>query len=272
MEICKNTTANNNTCYPLEDIYKEFTVINVHYVLTDFFIDGYDYSQPGKKTFISGLLKGGSNTWTRTVYWYKNIYYDTDTSWILESIRKQIYFQNNQLDKEIYYQEKTKVFFSHLISISKKADYFNRSYLKIQGVLAYIGGFITFFKLSFSFFNSMILKQDIHLIFDHNFNKNRSLFENRKSQIDNSRMMINIINNDRSNLERSIQNLKQDEQKLDDRNKISHNTPDLEYFQKIKSEKKFSFEKFKYEKLNFIKYLFPCVISLNLILLGFIKT
>jgi hypothetical protein len=251
MEICKNSTANNNTCYPVDDIYKEFTVINVHYVLTDFFIDGFDYSQPGKKTFISGLLKGGSNTWTRTVYWYKNIYYNTDTSWILESIKKQIYFQNNQLDKEIYYQEKTKVFFSHLISISKKADYFNRSYLKIQGVLAYIGGFITFFKFVFSFFNSWILKQDIYLIFDHNFNKTRSIFENKSSEIDNSKIL----------LERSIENLKQDERKLEDKNKITYNTPDLKFSQKIKSEKKFSIEKFKFKKLNFIKYLFPCVIK-----------
>ena len=162
---CNNSTENNNSCYPANDIYKEFRVTNIHYVLSDSFDDGYDYMDHGKKTLIAGVLKRGTNTWARTTFWYKNIFYYTDINPILETIRKQTYFQNHQLDKEIYFQERTKVFFSLLISISKKADYFNRTYLKIQGVLVYIGGFITFFKFLFTYINCLIVNQDILLIF-----------------------------------------------------------------------------------------------------------
>ncbi len=35
MEICDNSTENNNPCYPADDIYKEFKVINKHYVISD---------------------------------------------------------------------------------------------------------------------------------------------------------------------------------------------------------------------------------------------
>ncbi len=171
MAICKNTTENNNHCLPAEEIHKEFRVINLHYILSDVTVDGYNYTTPVSPTFISGLVKGGANTWARTVYWYKNVFYKTDVSWILEDYIDEKHMQFAQLDKEIYFRENTNVFFSHLISLKIKADYYNRSYLKIQGVFAYIGGFITFFKIVFENITKVIISQDLILIFNSEKNK-----------------------------------------------------------------------------------------------------
>lgn len=247
MEICKNTTENNNLCYPADVIYKELSVINVHYILSDNFIDSFDYNSPGKKTFISGFLKGGANTWTRTVYWYKNIFFDTDTNWILQNFNKQTYFQNNQLDKEIYYQEKTKVFFSHLISITKKGDYFNRSYLKIQGVFAYIGGFITFFRILFSYINHMIIQQDILSIFDRNYNKRLTRSQSMVYNLHDSSFMINVKSNDKSILEKS------------DMSRIIN----IKHPPDIKTEKKLKTQLGKVKKINFFLYILPCLMKKN---------
>lgn len=166
MEICKNSTKNDNNCLPSDQIYNEFSTINVHYVISDIVIDGYDYLNPGKENFISGLIKGGSNTWSRNIYWFNGVQYTTDKSWILESNRNQNYFKNNLIEAQLYSQPNTQVFFSHLISIVQLADYYNRSYIKIQGVFAYIGGFISFFKLFFGFIDEIIVEKNLILLFE----------------------------------------------------------------------------------------------------------
>lgn len=188
MEICTNSTSNKNYCLPADQIYKEFSTINVHYVISDIVLDGYDYLNPGKENYISGLLKGGSNTWSRNIYWFKGTYYNTDDSWILESSRLQNYFKNSQLVEQMYYQPNTKVFFSHLISIAQLGDYYNRSYIKIQGVVAYIGGFISFFKFLFSVIDEIIIEKTLILIFES------LLFRKPKSNDDRDPMANKISN------------------------------------------------------------------------------
>lgn len=186
MEICVNSTKNNNGCLPLEKIYKEFTTINVHYVISNIIIDGYDYLNPGKENYISGLIKGGSNTWSRNIYWFKGVYYNTDESWILESNRLQTYFQNSLIEAQLYSQPNTNVFFSHLISIVQLGDYYNRNYIKIQGVFAYIGGFISFFKLCFGVIDEMINEKNINLIFENLIFRKPKLAE-EKEKISNNK-------------------------------------------------------------------------------------
>jgi len=58
------------------------------------------------------------------------------------------------------------VFYDHSFELSRKQDFLTRSYLKIQAIIAYFGGFISFFKLLFEVLNKFLNQRDIIMLFE----------------------------------------------------------------------------------------------------------
>lgn len=92
VDYCKNTTENNNGCYPKETIAKLLpSTFSMHYVIFDAYPDNRDYLNPIKSTIYSGLIRSNINIMTRLVFWLKNVEYITDEGWIFETPRHESY-------------------------------------------------------------------------------------------------------------------------------------------------------------------------------------
>jgi hypothetical protein len=171
LALCNNKTS-GGICWDAERIYKSLPVFNLHYVIQDAILDGYNYTNPGKITYQNGFTKTNPNVYSRTIFWLKNINYYTDESILLQSLRSDRFLQIDRKESELLPQLETKVFFSHLVSLTRTEEAYYRSYIKVQGVFAYIGGFISSLKLLFLFLNRYITFPDILQLY---FKKTRPL-------------------------------------------------------------------------------------------------
>jgi hypothetical protein len=86
---------------------------------------------------------------------------------LFKSQRIDKYIQFSHKETELLPQTRTKTFFSHLITMTTTEDEYNRSYIKVPGVFANIGGFITTLKILFGFLTSYLIYPSILQIFEH---------------------------------------------------------------------------------------------------------
>jgi hypothetical protein len=155
VDICKNSTSNANSCLPAEQIRNSLGIFNFQYIIFDNYMDGKQ-SRPGKPIIQSGASKTSSNSFQRLTFWLKLTEYFSDDGWILESTRTNLYTGVDRIASEIFIQENTSTFFSHIISISGLKDQYFRKYIKIQAIISFVGGFLTFFKFILISFNTYL--------------------------------------------------------------------------------------------------------------------
>jgi hypothetical protein len=155
---CQNRTENNNSCYSYDHTYEKYKseVFNMHYVIQDRLLNGHNYSNPDSVTYSSGIIKSTLNTVTRMFFWYKNIDYFTDIGFILQDFENRKITQLDRAELQIIPTTNATEIYSHIITMSPQKDNYYRSYIKIQGVFAYIGGFISLFYSFFSYINEFI--------------------------------------------------------------------------------------------------------------------
>jgi len=198
LDICKNTTENQNSCFPEDKIYKSIPVFNLHYVIQDTILDGYNFYDPGARTFQFGYTKSNINTFSRTFFWFRSVIYETDENILLFSSRQQNYLQLDNTRVELLNQERTKTFFSHVFTLMPVLDNYNRSYIKVQGVFAYIGGFLTTLKILCTFVNSYLNRPEVVNIFDLVVNKKLSATHQNyilRLNFNDSKSPLSLMNN-----------------------------------------------------------------------------
>lgn len=148
VDYCLNTTQNNNTCYSKDKIAKLLpSTFNMNYVIFDKYTDNNDYLNPIKSTVYGANIRSNINTMSRLIFWFKNVDYVTDDGWILEDLRNETFTAIDHIETQIFPTPNTSSFFFHMFTLAPLKDSYRRSYIKIQGVSAYIGGFISFFKM-----------------------------------------------------------------------------------------------------------------------------
>jgi len=220
--LCKNNTNNNLSCFPSEKNYQELRNINIHYVISDINIDSYSYGSPGKPKIISGISKANCNFAVENINWYKSVYFDNDNNLIFESSQVNKYLQKDWV-QTLYFPRENKnedsgIFYTHIISISQEADFYNRSFLKIRGVIAYLGGSISLIRLFFKVFAEVLSEKQIIMLIqgilyprpvfnpssikkNDKFNK-KNIFNNFsrfKSNLYSNKLKLNEDKNQRSN-------------------------------------------------------------------------
>jgi hypothetical protein len=119
----------------------------MNYVIFDKYTDNNDYLNPIKSTVYGANIRSNINTMSRLIFWFKNVDYVTDDGWILEDLRNETFTAIDHIETQIFPTPNTSSFFFHMFTIAPLKDSYRRSYIKIQGVSAYIGGFISFFKM-----------------------------------------------------------------------------------------------------------------------------
>ena len=149
VDLCQNSTSNNNSCYDIDTIKRTLPFTNFMYYMSDNFIDHYQ-TKPMVSNIISGLLKTTSNTFTRNYFWLKNVDYHSDEGFITKTDTTYSGYSTDTFNQESYTNpSNSNTIFSHIISLKPTRDVYYRSYMKVQGAIALIGGFISGFRLFF---------------------------------------------------------------------------------------------------------------------------
>lgn len=146
VEFCSFKATNRTDCYDIQSLRK-LPRVKMHYIFTDGLVDHSDYKEPGKSRLLSDQITTNGYSFSRQQFWFKNVFYNTDTGFILEDYRKQVYYAVDNIDTQILADAETTTIFSHQFLGAGVVDVYDRKYIKIQGAFAFIGGFITFFKI-----------------------------------------------------------------------------------------------------------------------------
>jgi hypothetical protein len=152
----------NNTCYPIEIVKSMYSMLNIHMISLNYYIDAKDYENPIKPSYVSNL-NIGSTTGSRTdTYFFKNTDVKTDEGWILESFNKLSNVQFESSSNAIVPANPGDHIHWIIISIEDLRDVYTRKYLKLQDILASAGGFIKVCLLFFCFLNDYLQQNRIY--------------------------------------------------------------------------------------------------------------
>ena len=161
---CENSTDNNNHCKSKEEIDKYLENLYVILVYVSKNIDHYNVSNP-----IYDILRADSfavtlNHVKRYYYFFANETYISDNGLILNSNKKYDLFtyHHTQFDfeeeeKQLFYSKET-LLEINFTCLELKTVY-NRTYIKIQDVLSYLGGIFDIISTFFHFISQNFIKK-----------------------------------------------------------------------------------------------------------------
>jgi hypothetical protein len=166
LELCTNSTNNNNSCYSIDTIRSLHPKVIMQMITLDHFIDPKDYENPIKPIFNVDLNAGDTRALRNDFITLKNTDVVSDEGWIMESLNTKRTVQVGNVYNSIIPQDSTTVF---LIGISMESlkDVNSRKYLKLQEVIASAGGFIKMILIIATFLveysNSKMVYESIYL-------------------------------------------------------------------------------------------------------------
>jgi hypothetical protein len=154
---CVNSTLNNNTCLPTEDIQNDLIVFYAQYIFMDRFYDMTNFQTPITSYWRSDILQLGGYSSRMDLYTTRVLNLKSDEGLILESnnIQKTSQF-NSKIALAMGYNPN--YFLQIFTDISNISTVLGRKYAKIQTVMANTGGFIKFVMLIMVSFNNYITR------------------------------------------------------------------------------------------------------------------
>jgi hypothetical protein len=141
-DSCKNTTANGNWCAPQEEINAVEENMYFKAALVEEYIDLSDYKDPSKTYLQTYTTNISPKVYKNTHVVYKNTYITTDSGIIMEDPstvnRAQLDSIRTDLGQNVngYY----KLYFES----TRITDNYFRKYVKVQDLVASIGGLVKF--------------------------------------------------------------------------------------------------------------------------------
>jgi hypothetical protein len=171
VDFCTKESSGRDDCYPVEETRKSLGNMQMNLIFEDFYTNSFNYTDPFMKTFYSENILTTPTTFCRQIYYFKTIEYITDKGWILKE--KESILKNgieNSVNQMIP-NPKTMTIYSHQFVNSQWKDVYTRSYIKIQGVFAFIGGFITLSLMLLRNINKHFIHPDIIKVFYDNLSE-----------------------------------------------------------------------------------------------------
>jgi hypothetical protein len=154
---CVNSTLNNNSCFSnlMIDTILSRPVISMQNL--DYVIDNKNISSPGNPYIQSDTLSFNSKIYKWWNYQFEMVEYESDNGFIFQDIKQSKFFQKNPTMPDVLLPgEGDPLLVSLSLSMSIFKSSYDRSYLKLQGLLANIGGIskatTTFFNILNTFF------------------------------------------------------------------------------------------------------------------------
>jgi hypothetical protein len=190
---CNNETNPDIICQPKEVIDKKleggFFVIN--YIETIF--DPKNFTNPDlniRRDFYTSI----SNKYFKEITFHmKNVDYISDSGILMAFEVTQNFLQTNNI-KEIYdFRTGAETFISSVFRLSNNRDVIKRKYLKLQDVLAQVGGFIKSIVIIVAFFNHFYSTTNFYIFlmnklyaFDDYFINNESNINEQENNFNNN--------------------------------------------------------------------------------------
>jgi hypothetical protein len=180
---CQNSSENNFSCSSSEEIEKFFenniTSSNLFY--SDLSIEALptldQYENPIKSSLINRYEMLSPKITKRKIITLKTTNINSDNGWFWTSINNDFLISVDGLFSDFTLKDPTNqnILFTTFIYLDNKHETYNRSYTKIQEVIAAVGGFIKIFYISMVFIFKFISKiyKNLYLIQNIKFNEDK---------------------------------------------------------------------------------------------------
>ncbi len=158
---CKNTTKNKN-CLPKEKIdnYLNGTLITIAYQEIGF--DPINYKNPNQP-LISEYYTSISNKYFKEIHLYfKEVEISTNQGILFDRKKSKKFTQFADVRDMISFKKNPEKFAEISIKTYRKSDYYLRSYVNLETVVADIGGFVKFISMIFYFLHYIFLQGGIN--------------------------------------------------------------------------------------------------------------
>jgi hypothetical protein len=172
VEKCDNKTS-LVTCQSKETIDKATADLIISPTIIESFTDSTDFENPGKiVTYLSGLPIS-STMYKRHYIYYDRVKFNSDSGYIFEDIQSTEYLSFQRLYTDINFAGaslRPNSFGEITFQFNKIQKIFNRRYLKVQEVLASVGGFLNALYIIANLINFFIARKLYFAeLFDNNF-------------------------------------------------------------------------------------------------------
>lgn len=118
-----------------------------------------DYLNPFMAILNSDIIPLSQGTLTIEEYYFKSSILNTDLGWILDSMVTEYSFDYDFSRRSNQAMPKSsELMFTSTFTISNVQEIFTRKYIKIQAILAVVGGFIKFLLIIVGVFNNYIVE------------------------------------------------------------------------------------------------------------------
>jgi len=170
LDYCTKEKSGRTDCYTKEETKKTITNLQMNLIFYDYYTDSLNYTDPFVQTFYSDNILTTGDSFSRQIIYFKTLEFKTDEGWILEDVSVKRKTAVEKADTTLSPRPGTNTIFSHMFVNSKWKDIYSRDYIKIQGVFAFIGGFINISQIILRTFCSFLIYPDILKVFYDQFN------------------------------------------------------------------------------------------------------
>jgi hypothetical protein len=142
---CKNGTNGKDNCHDEETINKSLNLVHMEYARIEYDINHNLVDDPKVITKKVDLYLLSSTIYTRINKYFSEINYSTDYGYIFKRSKTINFFQDDRYDIEVDLRKEGLIqgsFSSLTIMNSYKTQFYERKYVKLQDLLASIGGII----------------------------------------------------------------------------------------------------------------------------------
>jgi hypothetical protein len=198
---CFNSTANNNSCYPTEVQNTIVSGLNINIATLDSYVNLNNHTQPSHyftSTVYSKLTHTIKKIQMLTV---KETHITTDDGIIMQNLKPSLAYQVDSFKTDVsdgifYYQ--------FYLSGSNLTDNYFRSYVKVQNIIANIGGLFQFLLIVATYIFNYIAKRNLDFEIINSIykisNDSGGNLQNSKINNTNTNHALKSVNHPTSNL------------------------------------------------------------------------
>lgn len=140
IDICTTKKYPKNNCKPIEEIKKVFSKVYNQISFVDKFINLNNYTNSYSMYPYTWMAQLNYGILKSDFFKIKNIEIETDSGYVLEELSTSKIFQLDSIRSDVSLTEDS--VFSLILESPKVMDKYNRRYVKIQDLIANVGGLI----------------------------------------------------------------------------------------------------------------------------------
>jgi hypothetical protein len=216
---CVNSTKNNYSCKPQEEIDRYLSSGYFSIVIKDFGLNPSNYSSPVVPTFQDLYTTIDKRIYRNYILNFGVTEIRTDTGLVNENIKIDKYLQYRRelqtfsfRDEKDYYEGKSVILVQLRLDDTILVQ--TRSYIKLSEIFSRIGGYMQLMNTAFLLISSIVNKVNAELkvinsIFDFNIKENKMIL--KLHSLNDLNLKLNIRNNKKSsfNSKKSISEIRQ---------------------------------------------------------------